>query len=292
MRKTTLAGLALSAASFLFGSTFVVIKDAVVSYPPIAFVGWRFLIGGVALSLLVRPRDRSTWRHGAIAGFFLFSGYCFQTVGLVTTGASNSALITGLFVVVTPLLAAVLDRRWPASWVMTSAALAFLGVALLTWNDSTMLNSGDILTVGAAVSFAAHIIALARFAQHHSVIPFTSVQLLVTAALAIPLSVVVEGFTPPTRQVLPAMLVTALGVSAGAFLLQIWAQTVVGPSRTAILLTLEPTFAVLTAAVVLGERFTTAGWVGAGLILAAIYAVIVTSPETATIDAEAISEAH
>jgi drug/metabolite transporter (DMT)-like permease len=264
----------------------------VATYPPIAFVGWRFLIGGMALSVLARPRDRSTWGHGAIAGFFLFTGYCFQTVGLVTTGASNSALITGLFVVITPLLGAVIDRSRPGPWLMTCAGAAFVGVALLTRNGGARLSAGDLLTVGAAVSFAAHIIVLARFAQHHPLIAFTSVQLLVTGALAIPLSVIVEGLTPPTREVLPAMLVTALGVSAGAFLLQIWAQTVVGPSRTAILLTLEPIFAVLTAAVVLGERFTTAGWVGAGLILAAIYAVIVTSPETANIDAEAISEAH
>src|SRR4026208_1769584 len=111
MRRTTLAALAITLASFLFGSTFVVIKEAVASFPPISFVAWRFLIGGIVLSLLSIPRGRLIWRDAAICGSLLFTGYAFQTAGLVTTGGSNSALITGLFVIITPLLAALLRRR-------------------------------------------------------------------------------------------------------------------------------------------------------------------------------------
>jgi drug/metabolite transporter (DMT)-like permease len=274
LSRTTRAGLAIAAASFLFGSTFVVIKDAVATFPPISFVTWRFLLGGLVLMLFVPPRRKTVWRDGALAGSLLFVGYSLQTAGLVTTGASNSALITGLFIIFTPLLAALLYRRKPSLGVAAAAVLAFIGVVFLTFRPETALVRGDLLTVGAAVAFAGHIIALDRLANRHSLITFTAVQLLVTGILAFPLAAAIEGIPLPGRRELPAILITALGVSIGGYLLQLWAQTIISPSRTAILLALEPAFAVATAAVVLSERLTMAGWVGAGLIMAAILLVI------------------
>lgn len=220
------------------------------------------------------PRGMRVWRDGAVAGSLLFVGYSLQTAGLVTTGASNSALITGLFIIFTPLLAALLYRRSPSLGIAAAALLAFAGVVFLTYRPETALVRGDLLTVGAALAFAGHIIALDRLASRHSLLPFTAVQLLVTGLLAFPLAAITEGVPLPGRRELPAILITALGVSIGGYLLQLWAQTIISPSRTAILLALEPAFAVATAAVVLDERLTTAGWVGAGLIMAAILLVI------------------
>ncbi|HJU80798.1 MAG TPA: DMT family transporter [Acidimicrobiia bacterium] len=274
LSRTTRAGLAIAAASFLFGSTFVVIKDAVASFPPISFVTWRFLLGGLVLMVFVPPRGKAVWRDGAVAGSLLFVGYSLQTAGLVTTGASNSALITGLFIIITPLLAAFLYRRSPSLGVEAAALLAFVGVVFLTYRPGTALVRGDLLTVGAAVAFAGHIIALDRLASRHSLVSFTAVQLLITGVLAFPLAAAIEGIPLPGRRQLPAILITALGVSIGGYLLQLWAQTIISPSRTAILLALEPAFAVATAAVVLSERLTVAGWVGAGLIMVAILLVI------------------
>ena len=292
MRRTTLAALAITVAAFLFGSTFVVIKEAVSAFPPISFVAWRFLIGGVALSLLALPRGAAIWRDAAICGTLLFSGYAFQTAGLVTTGATNSALITGLFVIITPLLAALVRRRAPGVWVVVGAVAAFAGVVFLTARDGVRLESGDLLTLGAAFSFAGHIVALARLAPRHPVVPFTAGQLLVTSALAFPAAALIEGLAIPTAREVPALLITAIGVSAGAYLLQIWAQTIVGPSMTGVLLALEPAFGVATAAVVLGERLTPIGWLGAALIIGAIYLVIARGEEESEIEAEAVSPAH
>ena len=292
MRRTTLAALAITVAAFLFGSTFVVIKEAVASFPPISFVAWRFLIGGVVLALLAVPRGKAIWRDAAICGFLLFSGYAFQTAGLVTTGATNSALITGLFVIITPLLAALVRRRRPRAWVVGGAAVAFAGVVLLTARDGVRLETGDLLTIGAAFSFAGHIVALARLAPRHLVVPFTAGQLLVTAALAFPVAAALEGLAFPTSREVPALIITGIGVSAGAFLLQIWAQTIIGPSLTGVLLALEPAFGVATAAVVLGERLTPTGWLGAGMIVGAIYLVITRGEEETVIEAEAVSPAH
>ena len=183
MRRSTLAGWAITAASFLFGSTFVVIKDAVAGFPPISFVAWRFLLGGLALALIARPKGLRIWRDGALAGVFLFGGYSLQTTGLVTTGASNSALITGLFVIFVPLLAALLFRRFPTWGIVLAAIAAFAGVFLLTFSPGTALAAGDLLTVGAAVCFAAHILVLDRFGGEHPLVAFTVVQLLVTSFL-------------------------------------------------------------------------------------------------------------
>jgi drug/metabolite transporter (DMT)-like permease len=292
MRRTTLAGLAIVVASFLFGSTFVVIKEAVKDFPPIMFVAWRFLLGGTILAVLAVPRGRRIWRDGAIAGSLLFAGYALQTTGLTTTGASNSALITGLFIIVTPLLASVTKRRAPSGWVMGGAVLAFLGVMFLTTQDGWSLATGDLLTMGAAFCFAGHIIALGRLAPRHRLVPFTVAQLLVTAALAFPVGVLVEGWTLPTRREIPALLLTAIGVSAGAYLLQIWAQTVIGPARTSVLLALEPAFAVATATVVISERLIPRGWLGAVLIVGGIYLVLTRGGNEAEAEAESISPAR
>jgi len=291
MNRTRLAYLALGLAAFLFGSTFVIIKEALVELPPLAFVGWRFLLGSAVLVVIRPPRGRRLWRDGIIAGCLLFSGYALQTVGLAHTSASNSGLITGLYVVLTPLVAAVVARRLPGLLISVGALLAFGGLALLTLNQGLRLEYGDLLTVGCALSYAAHIVYLSRVATRHRVVSFTAVQLLVTAAGGMLTSAVFEGLPLPPASTWPALLITSLAVTAGAFLLQVWSQTVVGAARTAIILALEPAIAAAVAAIALGERLTVRGWAGAALILAGIY-VALAGGEDPLPTAEALTPAH
>jgi drug/metabolite transporter (DMT)-like permease len=284
---------ALLGAAFLFGATFVVVKSALADMEPIAFVAWRFLIGGLVLLTLGIPRGRAIWRHGLLAGLALFAGYALQTAGLEFTSASSSALITGLYIVLTPFLAAIVGRRLPGPWVIVAAAGAFVGVALLTGIDGLSLDTGDLLTLGCALGFALHIVILSRYARLHPVIPFTTVQILVTMALAFPASAMFEsGLALPDRSTWTALAITGIGVTAGAFLLQIWAQTIVGASTAAIVLAAEPAFGVATAWVALGERLTFGGWAGAGLIVAAIYIVITQQRDVSSRAAEAVTPAH
>jgi drug/metabolite transporter (DMT)-like permease len=291
--RTRLAYLALVVASFLFGATFVVVKDAVASMAPIGFVGWRFLLGAAVLFAVGFPRRATVWRQGTIAGILLFGGYALQTQGLVSTSASNSGLIAGLYVVLTPLVAALVAHRLPRLLVMVGAALAFVGFGALTLQDGLALAEGDLLTVGAAASFAGHIVYLAKTAHRHDVLRFTAVQLLTTAVLGLGWSALTEGFPFPSSETWPAILLTGLAVSAGAFLLQVWSQTVIGPARTAIILALEPAFAAASAAVFLGERLDARGWIGAGLIIVAIYVVLGAAGEEDELPAaEAITAAH
>ena len=292
-RRRILAYLSLVAAAFLFGATFVVIKRAVTLIPPLAFVGWRFLIGAVALLALAFPRGRSIWRDGVIAGTVLFAGYALQTKGLTLTGAANSGLITGLYVVFTPIIAAFVARTKFSGWAVSGTGVAFVGLALLTMQEGVRFGSGDLLTVGCAVAFATHIVILSRVAARHPVVPFTAVQLLVTAVLATSLSWITEGLPLPSVDVIPALLMTGLVVSAAAFLLQVWSQTVIGPARTAVILTLEPVSATLLAALLLAERLDAKQWTGAALILTGIYLVLARTNEMDAIPAaEAITPGH
>jgi drug/metabolite transporter (DMT)-like permease len=288
--RRTVAHLALAGAALLFGTTFVVIKEAVEILPPMSFVGWRFLLGAAVLFTIARPRGTLIWRHGAIAGVSLLAGYAFQTWGLSLTSASNSGLITGLYVVFTPLIAAASFRRRPHALALGGGVLAFAGLAFLTVEHGLTLRRGDLLTVACAVAFAVHIVILSRLAPLHPIVAFTAVQLLVVSVGAMALAVI-EGFTVPGLASLPALLATGLVVSAGAFLIQVWAQTVIGPSRTAVVLALEPAFAAATAAVVLGERLDLRGWIGAGLILLGIYVVVGFTPDELP-EAESVSAAH
>ncbi|HUF15267.1 MAG TPA: DMT family transporter [Acidimicrobiia bacterium] len=285
--------LALLGASFLFGATFVVVKSALDEIEPLGFIAWRFAIGAAVLAILAIPRGKALWLHGFLAGLALFAGYALQTSGLVFTSASNSALITGLYVVMTPFLATLFSRRAPSPWVVTGAAAAFGGVALLTGLDGSSLGRGDVLTLGCALAFATHIVVLARYARQHPVIPFTTVQLLVTAGLSLLASWRFEaGPGIPDRSVWGALALTGIGVTVGAFLLQVWAQTVVGSATAAIVLSAEPAFGVATAWVVLGERLSLRGWVGAALIVAAIYVVVTKQRDHASREAEAVTPAH
>jgi drug/metabolite transporter (DMT)-like permease len=284
--------LALLVASFVFGATFVVVKSAVEQVPPLTFVAWRFLLGAAVLFLLAVPRGRRIWWHGSLAGLALFAGYAFQTAGLTTTSASNSALITGLYVVITPFLAAMFARKPPGWWSVIAAALSFGGLILITGADGISLGRGDLLTLACAFSFSAHIVVLSRLARHHPVVPFTAVQLTIVAALAFPTAFLIEGPMIPPSSVWGALLITGLGASAGCFVLQIWAQTVVGATTAAVVLAAEPAFAVATAWVVLGERLTPAGWAGAGAIIIAIYLVVTKQTDQASLEAEAVTPAH
>ena len=294
MNRRTTALILLAVAAALFGMTFVAVKDALDVIPPLSFVGWRFLIGAAVLLALSFPKGRPVWRDGTIAGGILFVGYAAQTVGLEQTTATNSGLITGLYVVFTPLLAAAFARLRPAASTVLGASLSVLGLGMLTISDTFTLSTGDLWTLACAAAFALHIVALARMAPRHDVVAFTSVQLLVTAVAALALSAVFEGAGWPPRSVWLTLAITALVVTCGAFLVQVWAQTIVGPSRTAIVLALEPLFAVATAAVILGERLSARGWAGALFMMVGTYVVLVFAPpEDVDIrTAEALSEAH
>ena len=235
----------------------------------------RFLLAAAALGAVsvpsVRRLSASAWRHGTILGVALFAGYAFQTVGLQYTQASNAGFVTGMFVVFTPLLGAIFLRRSPGKAAIVGVALAAVGLGMLSLGPGFVPRLGDVIILGCAVAFAAHIVGLGAWSNRYDAVGLTVVQLLVSGILHSLFALTFEvGRAPGTwnRSVVIAILVTALLASAAAFWIQTAAQRVIPPTRTALILTMEPVFAGLFGIVLLQEYLTPLGWVGCALILA------------------------
>jgi drug/metabolite transporter (DMT)-like permease len=264
--------LALVAVTAVWGVTFPVVKDAVQRVPAFEFLALRFTLAAiVTTAIFARPvlaLGREGFVAGVLAGTTLFAGYAFQTVGLQYTRASNAGFVTGLFVVFAPLFATLFLRRRPHFGAMLGVVLAVTGLALLSLTNHLHVRKGDAIVLFAAISFALQIVLLARYAPRHHPGALAAVQLWVTAVLSGLWSVSGEQWRAPTASVWGAVVITGLFASAVAFTVQTAAQRHIGPTRTAVILTMEPVFAGLFAWLLLNERLTLRGWIGAGLILA------------------------
>ena len=267
--KGALAHLALVAAAFFFGTTFVVVKDAVRDVGPVPFLGVRFAIGSAAAWLVARRRPVTPgWlRAGALTGVVLMVGYLFQTIGLQYTTATRSAFFTYLLLPAVPVLSAVVLRRPPTLITVAGIALALVGVFLL--NDATLaLGRGEALTLGCALAFAVQIVMLAELSPKHDTHRINAVQLGVVAVGCLVPGFFLGGYDF-TFQAWGAAAYTGVAASAVAFGCMVWAQQWIGPSRTALLLMLEPVFAGI-AGYLVGDRLGALGIAGALLILAGI----------------------
>jgi len=277
--------LAMVAVTAVWGSTFVLVRDAVVQVPPFTFLAYRFLAAALLLAV-IRPRlalggpgaDRGPGLDGrgrlgppaagVVIGLALFAGYGFQTVGLQYTTASNAGFITGLSVVLTPLLGALLLRQAPGRWPVTGACVAAVGLALLSL-QRLEVRRGDALVFACAVAFATHILLLGRYAPRLSTYRLAVVQLATAGLLALIWAGLAGDLAVPTSaEVWVALAITSVAASAAAFLIQTRAQREVSPTRTAVIFTMEPVFAGLFGFLLAGERLSGRGWLGAGMILA------------------------
>jgi drug/metabolite transporter (DMT)-like permease len=256
-------------AGVLFGSTFVMMKDAIAAAPPFSFIAARFLIGAlVLLPFAARGKpEPGVLRAGAICGAALFIGYGFQTVGLQYTSSSVSAFITYLLVVLVPVLAAVTVRRVPTRPTIAGVVLATAGLFFLT-GHGVGLGRGEVLTLGCALAFAVHIVLLSEMAPRFGTTRLTAVQLAVVGSAALVAGAFTGGFGFPLR-VWAAAAYTGVVVSALAFSLQVWGQRVIGPTRASLLLMIEPV-AAAGFGYAAGDRLGATGVVGATLILAGI----------------------
>jgi drug/metabolite transporter (DMT)-like permease len=270
------AEVALIGVAAVWGGTFVVVQDAVAKLPTLAFLGYRFLAAAVVVGLIwrgaVRALPAAGWRAGALMGVFLTLGYVLQTLGLEHTTVSNAGFITGLFVVITPLLAAVVLRERIGAVGWTAAVVSALGLFLLSGGGSP--NTGDVLVLGCAFAFAAHILATRRAAGTWDTGALLFVQLGL-CGVACTIGAVATGdlHAPPDGSVWAALVVTALLASALGFWIQTYAQKHTTSTRTALILASEPAFTALCGYAFNDERLEAIGWLGAAMIMTAIVAV-------------------
>jgi drug/metabolite transporter (DMT)-like permease len=279
----------------VWGSTFVLIKGALAHATPAAFnlarMTLAFAVMGIGYHRYWRGIRRWQVMSGALVGLCLATGYQFQTLGLARTTPSKSAFITGLMVVLVPLLSAIPGLRPPGGhaprWnAFLGAGLAFAGIILLTapgapsggstglaafLPDLSSINAGDMLTFGCAIGFAFHCIALGHVSPRIAFQPLALLQVGFSALfMAISLPFIERPHMDWTPGLVGALAIAAVLATAAAFSIQSWAQSVLPSTHIALILTMEPVFAWITSFLFTGERLGVRPGAGAILILAGI----------------------
>ena len=278
MMKIRLAVVALLLVGFVWGAAFVLMKDAIQEQPYMDFLATRFTVAALAMFLL-RPIVASRLapgdlKYGALAGVVLAFAYITQTIGLELTTASISGFLTGLYVVLTPLFAWLLLKQKISLKIAIGAMLAAVGLGVLSGAATTVeFQIGQIWLIVCAVLYAAHILVLGKFGQGRDSYRFAMLQIafvaIVTWAFAL-----VDGYqAPPNGSVWFAIVFTALLSTVFAFWVQTWAQTIIEPSRVALLITSEVIFTALLAVGVGQEPLTITMVVGGSIMVAAMLLV-------------------
>jgi drug/metabolite transporter (DMT)-like permease len=275
-RTTLLATLALLSVTAMWGSTFFLIKDLLDRVPTLDFLAVRFAIAA-ALLVVVAPRalgrlSSESRRHALVLGLLYGVAQILQTAGLAHTAASVSGFITGMYVVATPLFAALLLRTRITAMTWAAVALATAGLAVLTL-EGFAVGYGEALTLVAALLYALHIVGLGAWSRPQEAMGMSIVQIIVIAAVCLLASA-------PDGIVLPGTLrdwvsVIYMAAFAGAFALvaQTWAQAHLAATRCAIIMSMEPVFAALFAVLFGGEDPTARMLVGGAMVLTAMLVV-------------------
>ena len=273
---STLAVLGLLGVTAAWGSTFFLLKGVVDRVPVSDFLAVRFALAALAVWLLA-PRSvarltSAERRNGVLLGLVYGAAQLLQTFGLQTTSASVSGFITGMYVVFTPLLGAVLLGARIGRTVWLAVALATAGLAALSLQGFA-IGAGEALTLASALLYGAHIVGLGAWTSGRSALGLTVVQLLTITAVC-GLAAVPGGLVlPQTAGDWGALVYMALVAGALALVVQTWAQAHLTATRAAIIMTMEPVWAALFAVLFGGERLGPRVVLGGSLVLAAMYLV-------------------
>ena len=272
-----LAPWALLTVSAAWGLSFVVMKDAIQRQSVNNFLFTRFTLA-VIVMILIRPQtiklfNKDLLQRGGLAGIFLGLGYIAQTLGLERTGAAITGFITGLYVVLTPLIASIVLKEKITKFTWLCIAVATFGLGLLSIRGFSV-GIGEMFVLASAVLFAAHIIALSKWSLGRDVYAMTVIQLTMCAILA-GLASAVEGYSlPPDRGVWSVVIFTAVFATAVAFIVQTWSQAHISATKVAVILTMEVVFAALFAILLGGERLTLQTAIGGILVVVAMYLIV------------------
>lgn len=272
-----LAPWALLTVSVAWGLAFVVMKPAIERQSVNNFLFTRFVLA-VLVMILIRPQvvklfTKDLLLRGFGAGLLLGGGYILQTVGLANTGAAITGFVTGLYVILTPLFAAVIfkDRISKTTWAYVFVATIGLGLlSLHGWS----VGYGEFLVFLSAIAFAAHITALSKWSAGRDVYAMTITQLIMCAILT-GIASSIEGYSPPPDfGVWAVVIFTAVFCTAIAFIVQTWSQAHMSATKVAVILTMEVVFAAIFAIIFGGERLTLQSAIGGILVVVAMYLIV------------------
>jgi drug/metabolite transporter (DMT)-like permease len=273
-RTRWIADISLLTIAAVWGATFFMVKDAISTFPVMAFLAIRFaLASAVLIPLVIRAKHKVTrteLKWGLIAGLLFCGGYVFQTFALGLIGSGRTGFITGLYVVMVPMLALALLRHKLTRRVILGTLLALIGLTLLSYAPGGDL-FGDILAFLCALSYALQILAVEKFPKGAD---WRTMALIQAGCVAVICTVLTPFFGPvPTTiplNVLGVAAFTGIIASATALGVQVWAQRVLPPSDTALIFAMEAPFSALFGFLFKGERdiFAVNGLIGCALILA------------------------
>jgi len=265
------------AVALIWGGAFLSMKGTLERLDVNSFLAWRFLIATLLL-ILIRPSvlkkiNLPFFKKGVILGLFLSSGYIFQSFGLTLTTVSNTGFITGLYVVLTPLIAAVILRKNITLVEWFAVLVATIGLALLSLNG-LQFGLGEFLVLVSALLFAFHIVGLGEWSKGLDAYALTVLQ-LGTCAVVTFLASYKSGFkAPPDSGVWWSIIYTAVFATALAFIVQTWAQSFIAPSTVGVILAAEVVFAAGLGIWFLNEPVTLRIALGGFLVLASMYLII------------------
>ena len=265
------------AVAAIWGSAFLSMKGTLERLDVNSFLTWRFTIATLLL-IAIRPSvlkkiDLPFLKKGALLGLFLSSGYIFQSFGLTLTTVSNTGFITGLYVVLTPIVAAVILRKNITLVEWFAVLVATVGLALLSFNG-IQFGIGEFLVLISALLFAFHIVGLGEWSKGLDTYAQTVLQ-LGTCAVVTFIASFKSGFkTPPDSGVWWSIIYTAIFATALAFIVQTWAQSFIAPSTVGVILAAEVVFAAAFGIWLLNEPVTLRIALGGLLVLASMYLII------------------
>jgi drug/metabolite transporter (DMT)-like permease len=274
------AHILLILVTFIWGATFVVIKNAITDMAPLLFNAIRMSLATVLLLGMFRRHAARLTRPSVLAGLAvgvsLWVGFELQTTGLQLTTPSKSGFLTGASVALVPLFLALFWGRRINRWTTVGVIVAFAGLYLMSvpagaGSGFSSVNRGDLLTIGCAVAFAFQIIYMGKATAKHPFQQIAVVEVVVcTVLMWISVPVVGWGSATWSARVVWGIVITGTLCTALGFSVQAWAQQFTPPTHTALIFALEPVFAWMTSYVVLGERLGARSGAGAAMILAGV----------------------
>jgi drug/metabolite transporter (DMT)-like permease len=274
-QKSILNDSLLMTTAAIWGFAFVAQRVGMDHIGPFTYNGIRFLLGGVVLvpvAFKLAPPARGTviptLQGSLLAGLALFAGASLQQVGLVYTTAGNAGFITGLYVVLVPVIG-IGRRQKTGAGRWSAVALAVIGLYLLSVTSEFTVNPGDLFVVASAFFFAVHVQLIDHLAPRHSALWLSLFQYIVVGVFSLAIGLFRESWsTPAVQSALPAILYGGLGSISVAYTLQVIAQRRAEPSHAAVILSLEGSFAALGGWLLLGEVLSLRGLLGCAFLLA------------------------
>lgn len=272
-----LAPWALLAVAAMWGISFVWMKDILDQQDVYSFLVSRFVVAALVM-LVANPKvitrlNRELLIKGSLIGTALGLGYIFQTLGLERTTPAITGFITGLYVVLTPLIGALIlkERLTIQAWFYIALATVGLGVLSIT---GLSIGTGELFVLISAFLFAAHILLLSRWSKDFDAYTLTFVQLATCAVVSgVPASL--NGFVaPPDTQVWAVVVFTAVFATFFAFVIQTWAQARISATKVAVILTMEVVFAALFSVALGAEPLTLRILLGGSMVLVAMIMIV------------------